>query len=106
MLTNILVSTGPMTPNNEKRSNSKSFFLDKKSSPDLRLDSSQQQLDIFSHQIMMKTQQKPIRNKKFVIRNNDFAQTNDTTIALDEKLRNEIIGTIKGQIKEDKNSPT
>jgi hypothetical protein len=36
------------------------------------------------------------------MRNNEFSQTNDSTIGLDEKLRNEIIGTIKLQIKDDK----
>ncbi len=40
------------------------------------------------------------------MRNNEFSQTNDTTIGLDEKLRNEIIGTIKSQIKDDKQSTT
>lgn len=52
----------------------------------------------------MNTQSKTKRDKKIVIRNNDCAQTNDTTIALEEKLRNEIIGTIKGQIRDEKQS--
>lgn len=95
MLTNILVSPSPMTPNTNRRLNSKSFFIDKKSSPDLRQEHSTAHLDMFSATSTVISSPKPVRNKKIVLKSNNTPAKRDT-IKIDEKLKSEIIGAIKG----------